>query len=416
MKNSLLKFVWLVGCLGMIISLSNCGEVLEDNITSDEVFLRVPANGVTLTSDTVTFWWDHVDGALDYQIQVVSPSFDSARHLVADSFVVNNRLTLILHEGDFEWAVRALNNGYETAFFYSRFSIAGGSSSDSTDVDISTMAVVLNTPADGAQREEGSINFWWDEVDGASQYQIQVARPSFTSPEELVYDTVTTSTTLSLDLTPGEYQWRVKASNDGFQTAYTTNSLSVTAAAVTENPVITLVSPGDEYRTNEQSVTFRWSFSETVDFYVLRIEGPTDLDFVTESQQLSVGFETNDGDYTWNVTGVNAASSTNYYSDTLSFTYTSGIPSAPVLGSPADGAVVSLPHEFTWSRQLDNIVRDSVFVYAADTLVAGYPVGVAAEIYIVQGLSAGAYEWSVKSTDNQGQTSEESAKRGFTVQ
>lgn len=415
MSSQLRNILFPFGILFLVI-LSNCGDVLEDNISNDEVFLRAPGNGVTLDSATVTFWWDHVEGAIDYQIQVVSPSFDSAQYFIADSFLVENQVTFTLGVGEFEWAVRALNNGYETDFFTSSFTVSEAAVEDTTDIDISAETIVLNTPLDEASFVEGNIIFWWEEISDANTYDIQIARPNFATPEELVYDSALEVSTLTLSLLAGEYEWRVRGVNDDFETSYTTYSLTVTEPVAEENPTITLVSPVDDYRTNEQSVTFNWSFTEEVDFYVLRISGPTDLDFVTESEQLSVSFDANSGDYDWSVTGVNSTDNINYYSDTLNFSYTDGIPGTPELTSPTAGESVSLPFQLTWNRQLDNIVRDSVFIYGADTLITGFPVGVQAENYLLQGLGSGDYEWSVKSVDNQGLESLESTKSGFTVQ
>ncbi|PQJ80294.1 hypothetical protein [Polaribacter porphyrae] len=93
--------------------------------------------------------------------------------------------------------------------------------------DISDTKVILLAPTNNAEVVTGSIQFNWEEVIDASEYNIQIASPSFNQANQIVLDSVTTSSIITKELDVGSYEWRVKASNSGYQTNYTTNSFTV---------------------------------------------------------------------------------------------------------------------------------------------------------------------------------------------
>ncbi|NVK51296.1 MAG: hypothetical protein HWD85_00055 [Flavobacteriaceae bacterium] len=93
--------------------------------------------------------------------------------------------------------------------------------------DISNTSVTVFAPTQNAKVTSGVISFNWDSVEEATLYQLQVASPNFTNAAQLVLDTTITKTAFSKDLAKGNYQWRVKAINSGYQTSYTTISFEV---------------------------------------------------------------------------------------------------------------------------------------------------------------------------------------------
>lgn len=93
--------------------------------------------------------------------------------------------------------------------------------------DISTEEVVLLAPTENSEVLNGSIQFNWQEVLDATNYEIQIATPNFEQATQILLDSTITNTVLSKDLEVGEYQWRVKASNSGYATDYSANSFKV---------------------------------------------------------------------------------------------------------------------------------------------------------------------------------------------
>ncbi|MFV0247583.1 MAG: hypothetical protein ACK5H1_01295 [Tenacibaculum sp.] len=93
--------------------------------------------------------------------------------------------------------------------------------------DISKREVELLAPANKAEVLSGIVNFNWNLVSDAEQYILQIATPAFVNPNQMVLDTGITSNNFKWELPTGKYEWRVKAMNSGFKTAYTTSTFTI---------------------------------------------------------------------------------------------------------------------------------------------------------------------------------------------
>ena len=92
-----------------------------------------------------------------------------------------------------------------------------GGCAELIEKDLSKKNVGLIAPSNNVAIPDSlALSFAWDSVDGATQYTLMVATPSFDSIVQLVADTVVTRTSLTLPAlnTTGQYQWRVMASNN----------------------------------------------------------------------------------------------------------------------------------------------------------------------------------------------------------
>jgi len=95
---------------------AGCEEVLETDLTGKKVVLLAPVNNL-ITSDTLqTFYCEKLDGAGRYQLQVMSPRFDSIVHLIVDTPVTNNTFILDLNINTYQWRVKAINNSSSSDF------------------------------------------------------------------------------------------------------------------------------------------------------------------------------------------------------------------------------------------------------------------------------------------------------------
>lgn len=99
--------------------------------------------------------------------------------------------------------------------------------------DISDERVQLLAPSDSTVVVQTSVNFTWNEVYEATQYHIQVAAPSFENAAQIVVDTLIVIDSLyagpNLKRTLGDsdYEWRVKAMNNAYETEFSLNGFSV---------------------------------------------------------------------------------------------------------------------------------------------------------------------------------------------
>lgn len=99
----------------MILLAFSCDDIFETDISDDMVVLRTPSEGYATSSQSITFWWDSLEGADEYELQVVSPDMATANVLVIDTVIVKTQFAMTLTTGQYEWCVKGMNNGYETA-------------------------------------------------------------------------------------------------------------------------------------------------------------------------------------------------------------------------------------------------------------------------------------------------------------
>lgn len=93
--------------------------------------------------------------------------------------------------------------------------------------DISEETVNVLAPGNGLVLTITDVNFAWMPIEEADQYKLQIATPSFEGATQIVLDTtiVTANFTKSLDI--GNYEWRLRAENSGYQTVFSIQSFTI---------------------------------------------------------------------------------------------------------------------------------------------------------------------------------------------
>ncbi|MEM9896046.1 MAG: hypothetical protein AAF789_06725 [Bacteroidota bacterium] len=204
-----------------------CSLVFEEDISSDQVVLLAPSDNVTIDTSAVTMQWDAVFGAVDYQIRVVSPSFDSIQQVVLDSFTVDTQIAIgSLEEGRYQWEVRALNGAYSTDFFFRSFFVDLSETGDSSS--FSAMSVELLAPGNDLVLDSGEISFWWETLGDADTYELAIVRPSFAAVKEVITVMTGEENLVAFVLDSGNYEWGVRAINaNSVQTERSVRTLRV---------------------------------------------------------------------------------------------------------------------------------------------------------------------------------------------
>lgn len=109
----------LLYMLAVLAFLSGCRDFIEPSIENRKVILLAPGNNTADSLYNQNFWWEPVNDALGYRLQVVTPSFDSINRMIIDTLVQDNKFMLTLEPGRFSWRVRAENGSSNS--FYSTF-------------------------------------------------------------------------------------------------------------------------------------------------------------------------------------------------------------------------------------------------------------------------------------------------------
>ncbi|HXB10121.1 MAG TPA: hypothetical protein VNW04_23520 [Puia sp.] len=107
----------LIVCLTSFVACwCGCKEVFEKSLDKSHVTLLGPANNLVSGSANQSFFWQPIDSGINYELQVVSPTFDSIGQVVADTVAARNLLPLSLEPGKYQWRVRAFNSSSSTPF------------------------------------------------------------------------------------------------------------------------------------------------------------------------------------------------------------------------------------------------------------------------------------------------------------
>jgi hypothetical protein len=220
----------------------SCDEIIDPDIAKKKVTLYSPADGVTVTSNTVLFKWNEVKGAAKYRLEVVSPTFKNAASAILDTTITTTQFSTTLIKGKYQWTVTAINN---TAKAYSdTLSLTVSQSGDLSQYTIANLS-----PKNAIAKT--SITFSWDKIYSAKKYVFVIWNPSWESGTE-TRDTVSTNYITLSNISEGTYEWGVKALNDSTESEFTHTPLIID---ITAPDTPTLIGS----TVSNSSVTFQWS-------------------------------------------------------------------------------------------------------------------------------------------------------------
>jgi hypothetical protein len=112
-----IKYIIIVCFLiPILLSVHGCAEAFEKSLDNENVVLVSPSDSVNVYDSAEIFYWQPIESSTGYELQIVTPNFDSAATLVADTTVLSNTFPLTLDSGRYQWRVRAFNNSSTTVF------------------------------------------------------------------------------------------------------------------------------------------------------------------------------------------------------------------------------------------------------------------------------------------------------------
>lgn len=291
----------------------SCDDILEEDITDNNVQTTYPTEGLTIEGNTVKFSWQNLDGADDYRIQIIKRN----QIIEIDSLVATNTLTVMLDSGTYQWRVRGENFAYQTSYSFP-VNFSTKASTNLMDQDIS-----LLSPTDDFYTKNINTIFTWNKLTNATSYNFELIK-KLSGEQTIFQETDITSTNLTIDVTlideDAEYIWKVKALNDNSETQYSQRSVFLDREAPNQ-PAIT--SPADQATTTTM-VTFNWTngtdtgnvksaITNTID-----IASDTDFNSIIHSASTtnnSVQYEfASAGTYFWRIKAIDGATNESDYS------------------------------------------------------------------------------------------------------
>lgn len=211
----------LLGLSIIVCQLSSCSEIIEKNIADETPELISPADSI-VQFGTLTFWWTEVEGATQYRLQMISPSFETPQRLYLDTLVSTTRFDFSPDPGIYQWHVQGVNSAYTSHFSAAKpLEVLDGS-------DLGRVAVVLRSPANNTVTSNDLVVFSWQKITIADAYRFQL----FSSSGTLVDDTTqATSYQFTLPGQDGNYEWQVTAFNDKSMTKSGSNIITLDKTA-----------------------------------------------------------------------------------------------------------------------------------------------------------------------------------------
>ncbi|OFY66099.1 MAG: hypothetical protein A3H98_11900 [Bacteroidetes bacterium RIFCSPLOWO2_02_FULL_36_8] len=285
--------------------------------------------------------------------------------------------------------------------------------------DIENKSVNILSPPENYESASSQVTFWWETLDFAVNYEIQIVTGNFDNIQKVILDTLVSKNKFNYALSNGTYQWRIRAVNGSSKTVYFVQNLKVNSPAILTDIQILMTTPPLNYITNAKIIYFEWENIPGAAQYRFQIKD-TNLQFAVRDTLLTVtNFRDTleEGTYTWRVKAVNDSSETGYFSRELTIDVTP--PSAPVLLSPGEDAYLSSPVTLVWKVDPTS-VKDSVLIMK-DSLNSNFIVPYLTEstsvtftpdsAWLIKDTTA--FVWKVKSMDKAGNPSGFSSVRGF---
>ena len=237
----------------VMLLFASCSDILEEDLADETIVLLAPPNNHVTTTATITFWWEELEGADEYNLQIVSPRFDSIIQLTIDSLVQNNKFTVTLSPGIYQWRLRGENSATTTDYVTRNLTI-------DTTTDLSQQIMVLVAPTNNLITNSFSIFFDWNALTNAEDYRFEIATPDFTNGANVLNINLGGDSINYTITAEGTYQWQVRAQNAFSNTAYTTRTFTVDTTSPNA-PVLT--SPNDQAIVND-TTTLTWTHDSDV--------------------------------------------------------------------------------------------------------------------------------------------------------
>lgn len=293
------------GVVAMMMMVFSCKDFIEPDISKRVVNPEAPSDLYQSNSYTVNFWWDEVEDALSYRLQVVTPGFDNAGGLVIDTLVKSDKFQVSLDPGDYQWRVRAENGSSQTAYSAPRnFTVLAASLTDQKPL--------LSAPANNTLTSQRAVLFKWGSLFSATKYRFQLDSNNFADETQIVGEQVIPGQQLNFTLPRDRgYQWRVRAENETLQSKWSAiNTITVDA---TPPAVPTIISPKNNAQVS-RPVLLQWSAPATAVKYRLYVFGSdsttlynSDFPMVLTNASYSFNLGNPGDNIYWQVSAIDAA-------------------------------------------------------------------------------------------------------------
>ena len=283
--------------------------------------------------------------------------------------------------------------------------------------------VELIAPGDSLITQLQTVTFAWNEIKDASSYELLIVEPTFNNISTIAQRTTTIDLDLEITLPEGSYQWKVTAINSISDIESPVRNLIVEFDSLSNgsNQRVALISPADEFSTNNTDVELLWSSLSGAISYDVEVASPVfgNSTFLILQDSTIQDFYNitipEEGQYSWRVRAVFPNNVRTAFSSST-FNIDLSQPNPPRKLSPEEGELTSAPITIRWERDLDVIIdtleirRDSI----TGTQVLNQAYTSPQAIFTTPGT--GDFLWRVRSKDAAGNLSDYSNWQSFELE
>jgi hypothetical protein len=301
--------------------------------------------------------------------------------------------------------------------------------------DLTGDTPVVIIPSENDTVYSNNVHFKWEEMKGASFYNLQIVSPNFSDINAYILDSNIKTTEFFQILEPGNYAFRLRAENGGYQSLYAGPfNFYVDSVEDLSEQFVSLVSPVDQiYINGASNLTVTWQNLFAADEYefILKI-GDTfvsasvldqEFDLSSLSKIIPSSFWDVEGAYFWGIRAVNLSSVSPYSSRQINVDKTQ--PNNPAAISPANDVTVPIatPVVFKWAMGIDpgtvNSPVTSTFEISSDISFTDFSAipDIDTDSLSYTFPTTGNFWWRVKLVDGVGnQSSFYSTARTITIE
>ncbi len=295
---------------------AGCDDLMEKDLSGRTVYLIAPTDSVVTAISAQTFWWEEMDGAMAYELNIVTTSFDSIVQLVLDTTISGTQFQHTLWPGQFQWRVRAVNGSSSSNYTTHTLTV-------DTASDLVGQTILLNTPLDGSYSVQLGVSFSWQALSTATSYRLQLSNDGFATGAN-VLDTVVASTFASVTLAEeGLISWRVRAEASSTVSSY--SQIRTIRVDATAPAAVILWLPAHNASFVSQEFNFAWqpntdSGSPLFDTLYVYTDSLSTLLSARRGVQGSVTDSLGVGTYFWRVRPFDEAGNSGSYSEVRKIT------------------------------------------------------------------------------------------------
>ncbi|HLN74519.1 MAG TPA: hypothetical protein VK205_14600 [Prolixibacteraceae bacterium] len=393
-------------------------SINNTDLSQQRINLLKPLYGELVNNTAVKFSWERINSSASYHLLIKKDSWESGT-VIQELKTDKTEIELPFLNGDYYWGIKAVDsqNSSETAYSVRKLVV-------DFKGDLAIIKVSLVSPVNSSTLTEKKVTLWWNPISGAEKYNLQVVSPSFSNSVKLVYDQLVTTNSVTLDLEPGSYEWRVKAQNSSSESAYCLPfSFSIYNTDLSQQRTI-LLKPLPSELTNNPLVSFAWEKLNNNAKYNLTIKkdswesGPIVRELTTDKTESEFSFP--DGKYYWGIKAIDPQNGSQTAYTTREFTVDMTAPEIPMLKAPVNNQVSDeFLMDFSWepSDANDTKLTYTIEMYQVNNnLVTQLASKTTQQKSVVYNLEmAGKYKWRVNARDNAGNQGAYSEFRYFEI-